>query len=146
MTSEKTTDYPVTVYKYTEAIKAQIAFSPITLPNGTETVMPVLTLGAGTGNGDIGKASIYKAADGLYLNYCSETDGKVKQILIGNDGVIITPYRLNSLDIYTNGFVAAYTGETVKMSWTLDGNGRITSLTDDGGFTTPVEWHDTALS
>lgn len=145
MTSEKTTDYPVTVYKYTELTKASIAFTSITLPDGTSSVMPVLTLGAGTGNGDVGKASIYKAADGLYLNYCSETDGKVKQILIGNDGVIITPYRLNSLDVYTNGFVAAYSADYVRMSWTLDGSGRIISLTDESGVTTPVAWHDTAM-
>ena len=145
MTSEKTTDYPVMVYKYTDLVKAKIAFQSITTAAGTTTVMPVLTLGAGTGNGDIGKASIYKAADGLYLDYYSETDGKVKQILIGNDGVIITPYRLNSIDIYTNGFVAVYSADSVRMSWTLDGSGRITSLTDEGGFTTPVTWHDTAM-
>lgn len=78
MTSEKTTDYPVMVYKYTELVKAKIAFQQITTSAGTTTVMPVFTLGAGTGNGDVGKASIYKSTDGLYLDYCSETDGKVR--------------------------------------------------------------------
>ena len=77
MTSEKTTDYPVTVYKYTELTKASIAFTSITLPDGTSSVMPVLTLGAGTGCGDSGKSFIYKAADGLYLDYHSQTDGKI---------------------------------------------------------------------
>ena len=146
MTSEKTTEYPVMVYQYTELVKAKIAFQSITTSAGTTTVMPVFTLGAGTGNGSVGKATIYKSTDGLYLDYYSETDGKLKQIIVGNDGVILTPYRLNSLDIYTNGFVAAYTGETVKMTWALDSSGRIISLTDESGVTTPVAWHDTAIS
>lgn len=145
MTSEKTTDYPVTVYKYTELTKASIAFTSITLPDGTSSVMPVLTLGAGTGSGDSGKSFIYKAADGLYLDYHSQTDGKVKRAAFTDAGVFISPYQFTALDVYTNGFIANYAGDKVSMKWTLDGNGRITSLTDASGSTTAVTWHDAAM-
>ena len=145
MTSEKTTDYPVTVYKYTELTKASIAFTSITLPDGTSSVMPVLTLGAGTGNGESGKSFIYKAADGLYLDYHSQTDGKTKRAAFTDAGVFISPYQFTALDVYTNGFIANYAGDKVSMKWTTDGNGRITSLTDASGSTTAVTWHDTAM-
>ena len=145
MTSEKTTDYPVTVYKYTELTKASIAFTSITLPDGTSSVMPVLTLGAGTGSGDSGKSFIYKAADGLYLDYHSQTDGKIKRAAFTDAGVFISPYQFTALDVYTNGFIANYAGDRVSMKWTTDGNGRITSLTDASGSTTTVTWHGTEM-
>ena len=145
MTSEKTTDYPVTVYKYTELTKASIAFTSITLPDGTSSVMPVFTLGAGTGSGDSGKSFIYKAEDGLYLDYHSQTDGKVKRAAFTDAGVFISPYQFTALDVYTNGFIANYAGDEVTMKWTTDSSGRITSLTDASGSTTAVTWHDTAM-
>ena len=76
MTSEKTTDYPVTVYKYTELTKASIAFTSITLPDGTETVMPVLTLGAGDGvTSYSAKAIIYKSTNELVITYYQSGTG-----------------------------------------------------------------------
>ena len=145
MTSEKDTGFPVTIYKYTEALKAQIAFSSITLPDGTSSVMPVLTLGAGTGSGDSGKSFIYKAADGLYLDYHSQTDGKTKRAAFTDAGVFISPYQFTALDVYTNGFIANYAGDKVSMKWTTDSSGRITSLTDASGSTTTVTWHGTEM-
>ena len=116
----------------------------ITLPDGTTTVMPVLTLGAGTGSGDSGKAFLYKATDGLYMDYHA-ADGKTKRAAFTDAGVFISPYQFTALDIYTNGFIANYAGDKVSMKWTTDASGRITSLTDASGSVTTVTWHDTAM-
>lgn len=144
MTSEKVTDYPVMVYKYAELVKMQIAFTTITLPDGTSSVMPVVTLGAGTGSGDSGKAFLYKATDGLYMDYHA-ADGKTKRAALTDAGVFISPYQFTALDVYTNGFIANYAGDKVSMKWTTDASGRITSLTDASGSVTTVTWHDTAM-
>ena len=105
----------------------------------------MLDLGAGTGSGDSGKSFIYKAEDGLYLDYHSQTDGKIKRAAFTDAGVFISPYQFTALDVYTNGFIANYAGDKVTMKWTTDSSGRITSLTDASGSTTTVTWHDTAM-
>lgn len=99
--------------------------------------------------GTIGSTSnlpIFTGENGLLETKTIE-DAKTLLGIGGSDsgGVVITPHRLNSLDVYTNGFVAAYTGETVRMTWALDSSGRIISLTDESNVTTPVTWHDTAM-
>ncbi|MEG1491967.1 MAG: hypothetical protein RR394_06920 [Oscillospiraceae bacterium] len=141
MTSEKVTEYPVLVYNYREYVKANIAFQTIALPDNGSTVMPVFTLGVGTGVNDNGKGFIYKGMDGLYLDYHSSIDGSLRRIMLSDSGVIISPYELKALDIYDNGFRAAYDGETVAMTWTLDASGRITTLTTADNVAIPVAWH-----
>ena len=135
------TEYPVTIYNYTEMVKTKIAFKEIDLPDNGSTVMPVFTLGAGTGVGDNGKGFLYKGTDGLYLDYYSSVDGSLRRILLSDSGVIISPYELKTLDIYNNGFRAVYDGDTVAMTWALDANGRITKLTTAENVEIPVTWH-----
>lgn len=145
MTSEKTTDYPVMIYDYSEMVKANISFRTIALPDNGSTVMPVFTLGAGTGSGDNGKGFLYKGMDGLYLDYHSSIDGSLRRIMLSDSGIIISPYELKTLDFYSNGFRAAYDGETVAMTWTLDSGGRITKLTTADNAEIPVTWHEGAM-
>jgi hypothetical protein len=104
--------------------------------------IPMIELGAGTGTDNNGKGYIYKGTSGLYIDYYSATDGSLRRILLNDDGVVLTPYELESLDFYDNGFVAAYSGESVTMTWTKDGSGRITSLITEDSVTIPVTWHD----
>lgn len=134
------TEYPVTIYNYTEMVKTKIAFKEISLPDDGSTVMPVFTLGAGTGIGDNAKGFIYKGLDGLYIDYQS-TSGELRRIMLGDEGITITPYDLESIDIFNNGFSAQYNGTPVAMTWTLDANGRITSLITTDNVTIPVTWH-----
>ncbi len=141
MTSEKKTDYPVTIYKYAETVKALIAFKTVALPDNGSTVMPVFALGAGTGVSNNGKGFLYKGTDGLYLDYYSSVDGSLRRILLSDSGVIISPYALKTLDIYNNGFRAVYDGDTVAMTWTIDSSGRISKLTTADNVMIPVTWH-----
>lgn len=80
MTTEPT-QWPVMSYKYSELTKLAIKFESITLSNGATSVMPVIILGAGTGQGDAGKAFIYKDADGLRIKYCTSGGGTVSVAL-----------------------------------------------------------------
>ena len=135
------TNYPVTIYNYTEMVKTKIAFKEIDLPDNGSTVMPVFTLGAGTGIGDNAKGFIYKGLDGLYLDYYS-TAGELRRIMLGDEGITISPYDLESIDIYNNGFSAKYNGTPIAMTWTLDASGRITKLTTVDSVDIPVTWHE----
>ena len=74
MTSEKDTGLPVTVYQYEEQVKAQFKFEGITLESGKKSVMPVMIWGAGTGTGNRGKCFMYKAGDGMRIQY-HKSDG-----------------------------------------------------------------------
>ena len=118
MTSEKTTDYPVTVYKYTELTKASIAFTSITLPDGTETVMPVLTLGAGNGTGDNDKLIIYKPPDEAIIKYVRENGEKTTITL--SDFVDAKMRRLKScaIDKTAGSISVTMEGETTPVALT----------------------------
>ena len=61
--------------------------------------------------------------------------------MLGDAGVTITPYSLDRLDFYANGFRAVYAGENLAYTWTKDGNGRIISLTSAENVTIPVAWN-----
>lgn len=70
MTSEKDTGDPVMVYIYQELTKAEFKFSPVTLQDGTQTVMPTMIWGAGSGvGGDAGKCLLYKDTDRMRIVY-----------------------------------------------------------------------------
>lgn len=62
--SDEETAYPVYVYLYNEAVKMEMSF----FEDGTYYT-PMITLGAGSGDGDVGKAYIWKDADGLTMQY-----------------------------------------------------------------------------
>ena len=74
------------------------------------------------------------------LDYYS-TAGDLRRVLLSDDGIVLTPYALKSMDMYNNGFSAVYDADTVAMTWTLDSYGRIVSLTTTDNVTIPVTWH-----
>lgn len=65
----------------------------------------------------------------------------MRRVLLSDDGLVLTPYALKSLDMYNNGFSAVYDADTVAMTWALDSYGRIVSLTAPDNVTIPVAWH-----
>jgi hypothetical protein len=76
------TAYPVYVYLYNELIKLELTFEY----DGVNYI-PKITLGAGTGTGDNGKAKIYKDTTGFYIDYFSTVDGTKYTIKITDDGI-----------------------------------------------------------
>lgn len=81
VTTLKVTEYPVTVYVYTEQIKAKIAFDLV-----DEVYIPRITLGAGTGVGDNDKAFISKIVDKYVMEYYTDTGERVA-IEMDADGI-----------------------------------------------------------
>jgi hypothetical protein len=78
------TDYPVTMYAYTELVKANFTFTLV----GSEYV-PQLSLGAGagvSGHPEYGKGYIWKDTTGLLLKYITST-GVEHYIRIGESGI-----------------------------------------------------------
>lgn len=59
----------------------------------------------------------------------------------GGGGTVASPFDLESLDIYSDGFSAKYSGESVSYTWTKDGDGKITKLTTEDNVEIPVTWH-----
>lgn len=133
------TNYPITIYKYTEFIKRQIGFE---MRDGLYTPAEIVGLGSyPEEHPDWGKTYIYKSAFGYEINYYDSQDGTLRQIKLSDDGVFITPYDLEQLDFYSTGFSAKYSGITYAWTWTKDGSGKITSLTTDDNVSIPVTWH-----
>ena len=83
MTCEKTTAWPVLCYRYDELVKLTICFETIMLNNGTATVAPLLVLGAGTGEGDRGKAFLFKDERGLVIRQVTGS-GSFTDITLGD--------------------------------------------------------------
>ena len=128
------TDYPVMVYVYEEPTIFQISF---TIGNSVEMIF-------GQGDGVLSnssKAFITKTATGLEINYYRSNTGELRQIKLADDGIFITPYDLEQLDFYNNGFTAKYSGETILWNYETDGSGRITELITEDNDTIPVNWH-----
>ncbi len=131
------TDYPVMIYVYNEQIKAEFGFE-----NTDGVYVPKITLGLGDGvTSNSAKAEIYKGQTGLEINYYRSNTGELRQIKLADDGIFITPYDLEQLDFYNNGFTAKYSGETILWNYEVDGNGRITELITEDDDTIPVNWH-----
>lgn len=89
MTSEKDTGLPVTVYRYAEQVKAQFAFRGIRLADGTESVMPTMVWGSGTGTGDRGKCWFYKAEDGMRIEYHKKNGSGTVKLELTDDGAFV---------------------------------------------------------
>jgi len=110
----------------------------------TKTFNPVIRLGAGTGVGNNGTCEIEKKTDGLYMTYIATGSGALsagKEVLLAltDNGVIISPFQLEAIAFNSGGFSVTYSGETMVWTWTKDGAGKITSLTNEDG-TVPVTW------
>ncbi len=132
------TAYPVYTYKYTDNAKMKLGFGDD--PSGSGYLIPMIELGAGTGTNNNAKGFIYKGRSGLYLDYYS-TGGDLRRVLLSDDGIVLTPYALKSMDMYNNGFSAVYDADTMTMTWKLDSYGRIASLVTTDNVTIPVNWH-----
>jgi hypothetical protein len=131
------TDWPVMIYVYTEQIKAEFGFE-----NTDGIYVPKITLGLGDGvTPNSAKAEIYKGQTGLEINYYRSNTGELRQIKLADDGIFITPYDLEQLDFYSNGFTAKYSGETILWNYEKDGSGRITELITEDNVVIPVNWH-----
>lgn len=137
--SDTPTDFPITIYKYTEQVKRKIGFEEV---DGVQT--PVDVYGVGNGLGDNGKGYIKKTVEGLVIEYRSST-GKLRQIKLTDSGVYVTPSALQSLQFYSNGFKAQYEGQLIAYTWTKDSEGRITRLSNTDGII-PVTWNGGEMS
>lgn len=112
VTTRKVTDWPVMVYAYNTAEKANFTF------NETSGV-PVLNLGAGNGNGSNGKAKIMKTPAGLIVDYTT-TAGNMLYLFMGDDGRIVTKDTLSAIDISTiddGKFTMTYAGGAVEYGF-----------------------------
>lgn len=137
------TPYPVMIYKYNELVKMEFSFQP----DESGTMNPRIVLGSGAGYGDPnkGKGFIYKDVDGILIEYVKQNGEKVS-LRLGENGLIMTPYGLQRLDIYTDGFSANYSGYSLAYRWTKDTEGKITSLIDiNTGQTIPVNWYNNPI-
>lgn len=86
------TVYPVYTYIYTEAVKMDLSF----YSDGTN-YLPRIILGAGSGDGDIGKAYIWKDTEGLVLQF-NHSASRETQLKI-TDFVDADMRRVESVDI-----------------------------------------------
>ncbi len=143
MTSLENTGLPVTVYVYDELIKGVFQYENRTV-NGVTVKIPVLTLGAGTGDQsdpDLGKGYLYKGTDSLRLYLHGSTDNG---IFIGQYTDLVGLRKTTALDFsdYDNGsFTETIDGgltETYAVTFDTDGNP--VKITDGSGHECGVIW------
>lgn len=121
------TAYPVIVYDYHLRRKLGINFE---IDQQTGYAVPKMTWGVGDENGRT-KAYIVKDQTGLRLQY-EATNGKTYELCLGENGIEGTNAALTSLDIYSDGMISEYDdGTEYDWSFTKDGNGRITEITNN---------------
>ena len=70
-----------------EATKMQINFEEIPTNNGATIVVPLISLGAGTGYGENGRAYIYKDIDELKIKYYDGKYGEIREISLNDNGI-----------------------------------------------------------
>lgn len=144
MTSRKQTAWPVMVYVYTEQVKGSFQFQPAVLGDGTVTAMPVLVLGAGSGVGSNGRATIQKNAYGLDINYRT-TGGVDTGVYCRDDGFTDVVQRRASIKIDSAQKIITVTPEGTLASsyfigYTEDEGGGLTLTWPDGKtFTVEVD-------
>lgn len=78
-------DVPVMVFVYRELVKFENSFTTMTLPGGQEAAAPVMVFGAGTGEGDNGKLSVWKEFATAHVRYVTN-DGNATELRAENDG------------------------------------------------------------
>jgi hypothetical protein len=128
--------FPVLTYVYVDLVKAEFSFREV-----EGVIRPRIILGAGHENPtypERGKFFIDKDTDGGVLEYITSS-GESRVIKLGEAGISITPYALEAISFNSGGFSVTYSGETMVWTWTKDGTGKITSLTNEDG-TVPVTW------
>ncbi len=116
MTCRKTTPWPVTVYRYDEAVKMTIRFQSYVTTQGESTYAPVITLGAGDEQGN-SKGFIFKEQNDLIIRYLT-SDGENTDVCL-SDYVDARHRRLASCVIDTNLGTVRYTVEGDENEYTL---------------------------
>ena len=141
MTNQTVTIWPVYVYVYDEPelVKASIRFDTV-----DGVALPVISLGAGDENGN-SKGTIYKATDGLYINYLTSGAAEIGVKLTDAGFVdIVKQRRPTGYDFSTIG--SGYFTETIdgggttRYDVTVNASGYITKITDPDGHETVVTW------
>jgi hypothetical protein len=130
-TTTTVTSYPVMVYTYNELTKAKIEF---TRNNGT--YIPVLTLGAGDGNGN-DMATIAKKAGGLEIHYKDGNGNTIGMDARSSGYVDITGLRkVTAINLHgwnSGSFTVTRQGlAAVEYAVTFDGSGQPTRITGNG--------------
>lgn len=146
MTTQQVTDYPVYVYVYEEMVKGSFKFQDVYTAGGDGTVMPVLTLGAGTGDatGTWGKATIKKTIDALNIIYRT-SQGVDTGLYLRDDGFTDITQRRASIAVDTVNHTFTVTPEgTLADSFVINyaeaADGTITlTWPDNAQFTISVD-------
>lgn len=129
------TEYPVTVYTYTEHIRMQVEVTE------DETHGPKWTFGSGGGydNPDWGKAFLEKTAE-LMKFYLLNDAGKEIGIDISNNYVDINGLRKpTNIDFTDAGFTVTMDGGgSMAYTYTKDASGNVTAITDNVGHVTNI--------
>jgi len=98
--SSAATTWPVTIYEYTEATKAQYSFVEASaISTATGTYIPSIILGAGSGVGDNDKMFIFKEEDKVTLKYIGGTGNET--VMAFADKIDADLRRLESATIGT---------------------------------------------
>ena len=131
------TNYPVTVYTYTEHIRMQVEVTE------DDTHGPKWTFGSGGGydNPDWGKAFLEKTAE-LMKFYLLNDAGKEIGFDIGNNYVDINGLRKpTNIDFTNTGFTVTMDGGNVmQYTYTINSSGYITAITDLYGHVTNITY------
>ena len=145
MTSLEQTAWPVMVYQYDELLKGTFRFEDYT-PGGVTTKVPVLTLGAGTGNvldPQRGKGFLRKGIDSFDV-WLHTADGD-RGLFIGDDYTDLVGLRKpTALDFsgWDGGsFTETLDGNVVHgFTVDFDEHDRPVRITDADGHETAVTW------
>lgn len=131
------TEYPVTVYTYTEHIRMQVEVAE------DETHGPKWTFGAGGGydNPDYGRSFLAKNDSTTELYQLSDTGEKIGLSMSNNYTDITGLRKITNIDFTTTGFdVRMDGGKVMQYTYTIDDVGNITKITDACGHVTNITY------
>lgn len=115
--STEATDWPVTVYQYTELTKAELAFA-----NESGTYVPKLVMGAGDNQG-YSKGFLFKEQTDLLLQYINSAGNDVS-VMLGDDGFVDINRlrRATEMDFsgWDNGFFSEVLEGDISCSYLVD--------------------------
>lgn len=137
--STEATDWPVTVYQYTELTKAEFAFQ-----QESGTYVPMLIMGAGDNNGRT-KGILHKAADGFDITF-EDSNGNEQGLRMLSAGYMDLYGLRKPTELDFSGWGAGYFSEELDgqqtASWLVDfdSQGRPILFTDGDGHETAVVW------
>lgn len=137
--STEVTDWPVTVYQYTELTKAELAFQ-----QESGTYVPMLIMGAGDPNGRT-KGILHKAADGFDITF-EDSNGNEQGLRMLSAGYMDLYGLRKPTELDFSGWQSGYFSEELDgqqtASWLVDfdSQGRPILFTDGDGHETAVVW------